>query len=57
MVVDEGTVRAEKGYLRETGNLAFHISLLVLLVALAMGSLFGYRGNTIVIEGEGSRTR
>ena len=25
----------------------------VLLVALAMGSLFGYRGNTIVIEGEG----
>ena len=27
VVVDEGTVRAEKGYLRETGNLAFHISL------------------------------
>jgi cytochrome c biogenesis protein len=50
---DAQSVRAEKGYLRETGNLAFHISLLVLLAALAMGSLFGYRGNVIVTEGEG----
>jgi cytochrome c biogenesis protein len=53
VVVDGDTVRAEKGYLRETGNLAFHVSLLVLLAALAMGSLFGYRGNAIVVEGEG----
>jgi cytochrome c biogenesis protein len=53
VLVDGQTVRAEKGYLRETGNLAFHASLLVLLAALAMGSLFGYRGNVIVIEGEG----
>ena len=53
VVVEGDTVRAEKGYLRETGNLAFHVSLLVLLAALAVGSLFGYRGNAIVVEGEG----
>ena len=44
--------RAEKGYLRETGNLVFHLSLLVLLVAVALGHLFGYKGNVLVVEGE-----
>jgi cytochrome c biogenesis protein len=43
-------VSAERGYLRETGNLAFHLSLLVLLVAVAWGSSFGYRGNALVKE-------
>ncbi|QVQ50978.1 cytochrome c biogenesis protein ResB [Spiractinospora alimapuensis] len=46
-------VAAERGYLRETGNLVFHMSLVGLLLALAMGSLFGYRGNTLVVEGDG----
>ena len=44
---------AEKGYLRETGNLLFHISLLGLLVAVGVGSLYGYRGNVLVVEGDG----
>lgn len=35
-------VSAEKGYLREFGNLVFHFSLLGLLVAVAVGKLFGY---------------
>lgn len=46
-------VAAERGFLRETGNLVFHMSLVGLLLALAAGSLFGYRGNTLVVEGDG----
>jgi cytochrome c biogenesis protein len=44
---------AEKGYLRETGNLLFHVSLVVLLVGIAMGGLFGFRGTVLVREGDG----
>lgn len=51
--VDPGAVRAEKGYLREAGNLIFHVSLVVVLVGVAIGSLWGYRGNVIVVEGSG----
>lgn len=46
-------VSAEKGYLRETGNLVFHFSLILILVGVAIGGLFGWRGNVIVREGEG----
>jgi cytochrome c biogenesis protein len=46
-------VSAEKGYLREFGNLAFHFSLVGLLVAVAVGKLFGYEGNVIVIADGG----
>lgn len=42
-------VSAEKGYLREFGNIVFHFSLLGLLVAVAAGKLFGYEGNVIVV--------
>ena len=46
-------VSAEKGYLHEFGNLVFHFSLLGLLVAVAVGKLFGYEGNVIVIADGG----
>ena len=46
-------ISAEKGYLREFGNLVFHFSLLGLLVAVAAGKLFGYEGNVIVIADGG----
>jgi cytochrome c biogenesis protein len=46
-------VAAEKGYLRETGNLVFHVSLLFVLSAIAIGGLFGWKGNVIVREGSG----
>ena len=46
-------VAAEKGYLHEFGNLVFHLSLLVLLVGVAWGAWFGYRGTVVVVEGEG----
>lgn len=44
-------VAAEKGYLREVGNLLFHLALLVLLAAVAIGSLWGWRASVIVTEG------
>jgi len=51
---DEGIeISAEKGYLREFGNLIFHFSLLGLLVAVAAGKLFGYEGNVVVIADGG----
>ncbi len=46
-------ISAEKGYLREAGNLLFHFSLLGLLVAIAVGKLFGYEGSVIVIADGG----
>ncbi|CDQ43318.1 cytochrome c biogenesis protein [Mycolicibacterium neoaurum] len=46
-------ISAEKGYLREFGNIVFHFSLLGLLVAIAAGKLFGYEGNVIVIANGG----
>jgi cytochrome c biogenesis protein len=49
--VEHNSLAAEKGYLRESGNLLFHISLLVLLLGIAMGALTGYKGNVIVPEG------
>ncbi|OMC37653.1 cytochrome C biogenesis protein ResB [Mycobacterium sp. GA-1841] len=51
---DAGTeISAEKGYLREFGNIVFHFSLLGLLAAVACGKLFGYEGNVIVIADGG----
>jgi cytochrome c biogenesis protein ResB len=44
---------AEKGYLRETGNLLFHVSLVLLLVGIALGGLFGFKGTVLVKEGDG----
>ncbi|WP_446225464.1 cytochrome c biogenesis protein ResB [Nocardia sp. IBHARD005] len=49
----EVTLSAEKGYLREFGNLVFHLSLVGLLVAIALGKLLGYEGNVIVIANDG----
>src|SRR4051794_1891207 len=51
--VEDGAVSAERGYLREAGNLVFHVSLLVLLLGVAIGALWGYRGTGVVIVGQG----
>jgi cytochrome c biogenesis protein len=40
---------AERGYLREAGNLVFHVALLGLLVSFAVGKLVGYQGQVIVL--------
>lgn len=46
------SIGAEKGFIRETGNLLFHLSLILLLVGVAYGSLGGMRADVIVSEGE-----
>jgi cytochrome c biogenesis protein len=53
VVVADDSVSAERGYLREAGNLVFHLSLLVLLVSVAINALFGFRGTSVVVVGEG----
>jgi cytochrome c biogenesis protein len=47
-----GWVSAEKGYLHEVGNLLFHVALLGLLGAVALGGLFGYKGNRLLVAGQ-----
>jgi cytochrome c biogenesis protein len=46
-------VSAEKGYLREAGNLLFHLALLGVLVSIALGGLFGYKADKLLVEGQG----
>jgi cytochrome c biogenesis protein len=46
-------IAAEKGYLREAGNLLFHIALIVMLIAFAWGQLFKSEGNKLIVEGDG----
>jgi cytochrome c biogenesis protein len=49
----DGELAAERGYLREAGNLLFHVSLLVVFLGFGLGSLFGYTGGVIVVKGQG----
>ncbi len=49
----DGWVAAEKGYAREAGNLLFHVALLGILAAVAVGSLFGFSGKVLVKVGSG----
>ncbi|MFD4560347.1 cytochrome c biogenesis protein ResB [Streptomyces sp. NPDC058469] len=51
--VDGDAVAAEKGYLRETGNLLFHLALIVMLIAFAWGQLFKSEGDKLIVEGDG----
>ena len=53
VVSTESEVRAERGYTRELGNLLFHLSLLVLLLGVAVGRLFGFEGRVALAEGAG----
>ena len=49
---DANSISAEKGYARESGNLLFHLSLVLILVAVGVGSLFGSKGDAIVNVGD-----
>jgi cytochrome c biogenesis protein len=53
VVRHDGAVSAERGYLREAGNLLFHFAVLVVLAGVASGNLFGYQGGVIVVTGDG----
>ena len=46
------SVSAERGYLRETGNLVFHAALVGVLVAVGIGGGFSYTGQRLLVEGQ-----
>jgi len=46
------SVSAERGYLRETGNLVFHTALVGVLVSVGIGGSFGYSGQKVIVEGD-----
>lgn len=48
----EGTLSAEGGYLRESGNLVFHTAICVVIIGVAAGYLWGWRGDVIVPVGD-----
>jgi len=50
--VTSHSVSAERGYLRETGNLVFHTALVGVLISVAIGGSFGYSGQRVVVEGQ-----
>ncbi|WP_407941504.1 cytochrome c biogenesis protein ResB [Microlunatus kandeliicorticis] len=47
------SVSAERGYLREAGNLVFHLSLLFVLLGVAINGLTQFRGSSVVVVGQG----
>lgn len=46
------SVAAERGYLRETGNLVFHYALIGVLIAVGFGGGYSYSGQRVLIEGD-----
>lgn len=50
-VIRGNTLSAQKGYLREAGNLLFHMSLLGLLIVFGLSQAVSYRGQAIIVEG------
>ena len=49
----QGTsVSAERGYIKETGNLVFHYALVGVLVAMGLGGAFSYSGQRVLVEGD-----
>jgi cytochrome c biogenesis protein len=51
-VIDGESVSAERGYLRETGNLIFHIALVGILVSVGFGGGFIWTGQKVVPVGQ-----
>ncbi|GAA2695061.1 cytochrome c biogenesis protein ResB [Actinoplanes palleronii] len=45
------SVAAEKGYLKETGNLLFHFALLAVLIGVGFGHWYGWHGNRLLVTG------
>lgn len=48
----EKSASAERGYMRETGNLVFHLGLLGVLLAVGINSSFNFHGQRVVVEEE-----
>lgn len=46
------SVTAERGYMRETGNLVFHLGLLGVLIAVGINGGMNFHGQRVLVEGE-----
>jgi cytochrome c biogenesis protein len=44
------SISAERGYLRETGNLVFHFALVGVLATVGLAGGFGYNGQRVIIQ-------
>ncbi|MCC4909126.1 cytochrome c biogenesis protein ResB [Microbacterium sp. cx-59] len=47
------SVSAERGYMRETGNLLFHMALVGVLIAVGVGGALTYTGQRAIVQGQG----
>jgi cytochrome c biogenesis protein len=52
VAVRKDGVSAERGYLRETGNLVFHFALIGVLAAVGIGGAYAFNGQRVLVEGE-----
>jgi cytochrome c biogenesis protein len=52
LVRRKDSISAERGYLRETGNLVFHFALIGVLVAAGIGGALSFSGQRVLVEGE-----
>ncbi len=50
---DGNSISAEKGYLKESGNLVFHFSLIGVLIAVGLGGGLSFSGQRVLVEGDG----
>jgi cytochrome c biogenesis protein len=46
------SVSAERGYLRETGNLIFHVGMLGVIISVGVLSGFNWHGQRVLVEGQ-----
>ncbi len=46
------SLSAEKGYMRESGNLVFHLSLVGVLIAVGVGGGYSFSGQRVLAEGD-----
>ncbi len=47
------SISAERGYIRETGNLVFHFALLGVLLTVGVAGGFGYNGQRVIVQDQG----
>lgn len=46
------SVSAERGFMRETGNLVFHSALVGILITVGFGGGYGFAGQRVLVEGQ-----
>jgi cytochrome c biogenesis protein len=52
VVAEKGSIRAEKGYIRETGNILFHTALIGVLISVGLGNSLSFSAQRVLVEGE-----